>query len=173
MRLQYIGEVFNACENTAELVEVFHFDSQTEVGERSADIDRYVGDVYPFAIKQRGDVTHQPLTIIGFDLDGVFIPRAQAGLLPVSDIDRIEIVRGPQGTIFGKSTIGGAVNVITRQPEAELGGSAELRIGNFGLLETRGVLNVPLVPEKLAARLSVATATRAGSAGSFRPREPV
>src|SRR5262249_19281443 len=79
-----------------------------------------------------------------------------------SDFDRIEVVRGPQGTIFGKNTIGGAINVITRQPSMDLGGSGEVRVGNFGLLETRGTLNVPLVSERLALRLSGATASRDG-----------
>jgi iron complex outermembrane receptor protein len=98
---------------------------------------------------------------VGLYLDGVFLPRAQTGLFAVSDVDRVEVVRGPQGTLFGKNTIGGAINVITRAPGPDFGGSAELRIGNFDLFETRASLNVPL-SERLALRLSGATATRDG-----------
>ncbi len=99
---------------------------------------------------------------VGLYVDGVFLPRAQTGLLSIADVERIEVVRGPQGTIFGKNTIGGAVNVITRAPQMDFGAEAELRVGNFDLFETRAVLNVPIVEERVAARLSLATATRDG-----------
>jgi len=99
---------------------------------------------------------------VGLYVDGVYLPRSQSALFNTSDIERVEVVRGPQGTIFGKNTIGGAVSVVTRRPQFEFGGSAEVRAGNFGLFETRGVVNVPLVKEMAALRLSVATATRDG-----------
>jgi len=99
---------------------------------------------------------------VGLYVDGVYLARLQGGLLNTSDVERIEVVRGPQGTIFGKNTIGGAVSIVTKRPEFEFGGSAEVRAGNFDLFETRAVLNVPLVEERAAMRLSFATATRDG-----------
>src|SRR5262245_10251055 len=63
---------------------------------------------------------------VGIYLDGVYMARAQSGLLTLSDIERVEVLRGPQGTLFGKNTIGGAVSVITRKPSLdEFGGHAE------------------------------------------------
>jgi iron complex outermembrane recepter protein len=99
---------------------------------------------------------------VGLYVDGVFLPRAQAGLMSIADVERIEVVRGPQGTIFGKNTIGGAVNVITRAPQMDFGAEAEVRVGNFNLFETRATLNVPIVDERVAARFGLATATRDG-----------
>ncbi len=99
---------------------------------------------------------------VGLYVDGVYMARLQSGLLNTSDVERIEVVRGPQGTIFGKNTIGGAVSIVTRLPQFERSGSLEVRAGNFDLFETRAVLNVPLVEEVAALRLSVATATRDG-----------
>src|SRR3989338_3660669 len=57
---------------------------------------------------------------VGIYLDGVYLARSQGGVLDLFDIERIEVLRGPQGTIFGKNTVGGAVNVITRKPTGEL-----------------------------------------------------
>jgi len=99
---------------------------------------------------------------VGLYVDGVYLARLQGGLINTSDVERIEVVRGPQGTIFGKNTIGGAVSIVTKRPEFDLGGSAEVRLGNYDLFETRAVLNVPLIEERAALRLSFATATRDG-----------
>jgi iron complex outermembrane recepter protein len=100
---------------------------------------------------------------VGIYLDGVYLARAQSGLLTVSDIQRVEVLRGPQGTLFGKNTIGGTVNVITRKPTLdEFGGSAEVRLGNYDRFDSRLSLNIPLVAESTAARFSIATATRDG-----------
>jgi iron complex outermembrane receptor protein len=100
---------------------------------------------------------------VGIYVDGIYLARAQGQLLGLSDIERVEVLRGPQGTLFGRNTVGGAVNVITRKPSPdELTGAASLRLGNYNLLETRGSVNIPLVPERAAARLSLQTATRDG-----------
>ncbi len=100
--------------------------------------------------------------VVGVYVDGVYRPRLQGSLLALYDIERVEVLRGPQGALFGKNTIGGAINITTRQPEFEFGGQAELRVGNFDTLESRFSLNLPLVPEKAAARISLSTATRDG-----------
>ena len=100
---------------------------------------------------------------VGLYVDGVYLARAQGALIPLMDIDRVEILRGPQGTLFGKNTIGGAINVITTKPElTQFGGEASVRGGNYDLFESRVTLNVPLVPEKMAARFGFASATRDG-----------
>jgi iron complex outermembrane recepter protein len=100
---------------------------------------------------------------VGIYLDGVYLARAQGTLFTVSDVERVEVLRGPQGTLFGKNTIGGAVNVITRKPELDdFFGTAEVRVGNYRRFDTRLSLNLPVVDERAAARLSFATATADG-----------
>jgi iron complex outermembrane receptor protein len=100
--------------------------------------------------------------VIGLYVDGVYRTRLQGSLLSLFDVDTIEVLRGPQGTLFGKNSVGGAINITTKAPDFDFGGMAEVRIGNFDRLEARGVINVPLVPERAAVRLSLATATRDG-----------
>ncbi len=98
---------------------------------------------------------------VGLYVDEVFLPRAQGALLTVSDVERIEVLRGPQGTLFGKNTIGGAISVTTKKPDpSEFGADASIRVGNYNRFDTRLAVNVPLVPESVAARISFATNTR-------------
>src|SRR5262245_5682803 len=100
---------------------------------------------------------------VGIYLDGVYLARAQSSLLTISDVDRVEVLRGPQGTLFGKNTIGGTVNVITKKPTLDdFGGSAEVRYGNYNRFDSRVALNVPLAAETAAMRFSMATASRDG-----------
>jgi len=100
---------------------------------------------------------------VGLYVDGVYFARAQGALLAAYDLERVEVLRGPQGTLFGKNTIGGAVQLITRKPNlTSFEGEAELRAGNYSALESRVMLNLPLIPETAAARISVSTATRDG-----------
>jgi iron complex outermembrane receptor protein len=100
---------------------------------------------------------------VGVYIDGAYLPRAQGALLTVSDIQRVEVLRGPQGTLFGKNTIGGAINIVTQKPDmTEVSGRAEVRVGNYDRFDSRFSINVPLVPERAAARFSFATANRDG-----------
>jgi outer membrane receptor protein involved in Fe transport len=92
---------------------------------------------------------------VGVYVDAVYAPRSQGLLAALFDVEQVEVVRGPQGTLFGKNTIGGAINVVTRKPDFDPEASA--RIGNFDRLGTRLSVNVPLIPERAAARFSVAT----------------
>jgi iron complex outermembrane receptor protein len=99
----------------------------------------------------------------------VFLPRAAGTLLAVSDVERVEVLAGPQGTLYGKNTIGGLVNYITRKPQWEYEGKASVRVGTYGLIDTGAVFNAPLVDERVAMRLSVATRSNDGYAkNSFR-----
>jgi len=94
---------------------------------------------------------------IGLYLDGVYIPRAQGALLDVSDVERVEVLRGPQGTLYGRNAIGGAINVISRKPRYQRLGDFAMRLGERGVLDTRAGLDIPWLDERLSSRLSIAT----------------
>ncbi len=90
---------------------------------------------------------------VGFYIDGVFMSKTVGAVFDVVDLERIEVLRGPQGTLFGRNTTGGAVNVTTKKPTGELGGKAEASVGNFGYMRYGGSLDLPAVAN-LAAKLS-------------------
>ncbi len=105
----------------------------------------------------RGVVTEDPAIAldpgVGIYVDGVFLPRAAGQLMDILDVELIEILRGPQGTLFGRSTIGGAINVITAKPKPDLEAYARVRPGNFGSVDTQAMLNVPVPLAGLEDRL--------------------
>jgi iron complex outermembrane receptor protein len=94
---------------------------------------------------------------VGVYLDGVYMARAFGPLVSTVDVERIEVLRGPQGTLYGKNSVGGAVNFITKKPGPELETYGEVRWGSFGTLDARVSANVPLVDEKLFTRWSFAS----------------
>jgi iron complex outermembrane recepter protein len=95
-------------------------------------------------------------------LDGVFLPRAPGSLLSVVDVQQIEVLRGPQGTLFGKNSVGGAINITTVKPQPDLEGFAMLRPGNLNGLDTEVMLNVPVVEDLVLSRVSFFTTQRDG-----------
>ncbi len=94
-------------------------------------------------------VGNENLTIRGIGGGGVgaFINFAGIGQVPQNeffDLERIEVLRGPQGTLYGRNTTGGAVNIITRRPDADFGGDVSLQLGNYETVRVGGALNIPL-----------------------------
>jgi len=81
---------------------------------------------------------------IGFYLDGVYQSRAQQALIPLVDIARVEVQRGPQGTLYGRNTFGGNVSVITNAPTDTLEGGVSARLSNFDTQQYEAYVNVPL-----------------------------
>jgi iron complex outermembrane receptor protein len=90
---------------------------------------------------------------VGQYFDGVYIARSSGALFNFVDVERVEVLRGAQGTLFGRNTTGGAVSIISKKPTGDLGGSLRLRYGNFNSWETTGVLNLPIAGDKVALRL--------------------
>ncbi|MFA7440128.1 MAG: TonB-dependent receptor [Sphingomonadaceae bacterium] len=86
-------------------------------------------------------------------VDGVFIGTNTGQFFDFFDIDQIEVLRGPQGTLFGRNTIGGVINIRRTRPTGEFGGKFEASYGNYDSWATRAVLNLPLLPDVLAAKL--------------------
>jgi iron complex outermembrane receptor protein len=80
---------------------------------------------------------------VGLYLNGVPIAKTSGAIFDAVDIERMEILRGPQGTLYGKNTIGGAINLITRKPSGELDGNLTVGVGNEGLFESRGSIDLP------------------------------
>lgn len=86
--------------------------------------------------------------------DGVYMGRSQLLRAPFMDLERVEVLRGPQGIMFGKNTIGGAVHMITAKPTDEVEGSISALYGNFGEQELTGVISGPIT-DTVSGRLSV------------------
>ena len=101
-------------------------------------------------------------TSVGVFIDGVYRSRAATALDDLPEVERIEVLRGPQSTLFGKNVSAGAINVITARPEFEFGGKAEMSFGNYGLVESRSTVTAPL-SSTVALRLSESTDNRNGT----------
>jgi iron complex outermembrane recepter protein len=96
-------------------------------------------------------------------LDGVYLGRSIGGVLDLMDVLQIQVLRGPQGTLFGRNTIGGAVIMSTHEPDGSFGGTIGLSVGSFERQELRATLNLP-IDETLSARVSAASLQREGYA---------
>ncbi|WP_311269511.1 TonB-dependent receptor domain-containing protein [Sphingobium sp. WCS2017Hpa-17] len=117
----------------------------------------------------------------GVYIDGVFIGKAQGSIFDIADIASIEILRGPQGTLFGRNTLAGAVNITTRKPSGNLQGTFEAGVGSFGLHRVRASVDLPRVGPLSVNVSGLITArdgyfknrsTPYGSASSILPLQP-
>jgi iron complex outermembrane receptor protein len=80
---------------------------------------------------------------VAMHIDGVYIGRPVGALFTAFDTERVEVLRGPQGTLYGRNATGGSVNLITKKPQDELGGEVEVTAGEYDLLRVRGTINIP------------------------------
>ncbi len=101
-------------------------------------------------------------TSVGFYFDNVYLGRPGMALSDLIDIDRFEILRGPQGTLFGRNTSGGVVNVTTKAPSFDPAATIEASLGNYNYRQLRLSLTGPLIPDRLAARLTTFNTIRDG-----------
>ncbi len=88
-------------------------------------------------------------------VDGVYLPRPVATSLDLFDVESIEILRGPQGTLFGRNTSAGAIQIRTKRPTDEFGITGRIRVGEYGRIDVAAAINVPIVEGKVAARIAV------------------
>jgi iron complex outermembrane receptor protein len=93
--------------------------------------------------------------------DGVYLARSSVAVFDFFDTERVEVLRGPQGTLYGRNATGGVVNIISRKPENEFGGYAKLDLGDYSKVRVEGALNAPF-SDTVSARLSVLWAQRDG-----------
>ena len=99
---------------------------------------------------------------VGLYVDGVYYARTVGAAIDLMDVERIEVLKGPQGTLFGRNTIGGALHVVTRQPGKEFAYQGEARIGDYDRQTLRGVLDIPLADGLLYSSLSFSGTRREG-----------
>ena len=98
---------------------------------------------------------------VGTYVDGVYASRSAGGVLDVLDLERVEVLRGPQGTLFGRNTIGGAISLISKRPEAEFGGNASVTLGSRDRFDLAGSINIP-ISDTLRTRISASIRNQDG-----------
>jgi iron complex outermembrane recepter protein len=109
---------------------------------------------------------------VSFHVDEVYSPRPQGATILMYDLERVEVLRGPQGTLFGRNSTAGTVNVVTAKPALDgFDAYADLTVGDYNLIATRGMLNMPLSSE-FGVRIAVATERHDGYI-DFQPRSSV
>ena len=117
------------------------------------------------SIRGVGDETNQNAIAapsVALHMDGIFIASKFSLRTDFIDLERIEVLRGPQGTLFGQNSTGGTINVISQKPSFdETKGKTDLALGNYGLIKFRGAVNVPL-SDKVATRMSIVSTDRNG-----------
>lgn len=120
---------------------------------------RGIGSSDPFAGSDPGVAMH---------VDGVYIGRPVGSIFNAFDTERVEVLRGPQGTLYGRNATGGSVNLITKKPDDEFAGEFEGTIGNYNLRRVRGMLNIPL-SDTVSARVVAFNEDRDGFTANTFP----
>ncbi|MEO1019413.1 MAG: TonB-dependent receptor, partial [Pseudomonadota bacterium] len=169
-------------QSTPISVTAFTADSMERLGiDNITDLDRHTAN-FSIISGQGGSTSQAQISIrgvgqsdfiltsdqsVGLYLDGVYIPRSLGAALELIDIDRIEVLRGPQGTLFGRNTTAGAVQVVSAPPRDELSGRVEAAVGSFDRFDFKGHLNLPLASDRLLTRFSVASLNQDGFGTRF------
>ncbi|MCB2060063.1 MAG: TonB-dependent receptor [Novosphingobium sp.] len=148
-RLQDVPIAVSAISNAA--IDSRGWDAVTDVAQSAPNVSFTPGQggnsggIAPF-IRGVGEndfiITSDPA--VGLYIDGVYVARTFGATTELLGIDRIEVLRGPQGSLFGKNTIGGAINVVSRMPDDTFGGEVDLRYGSYNTARGRALLSVPL-----------------------------
>jgi iron complex outermembrane receptor protein len=123
-----------------------------QLGQSSGKLQIAIRGVASFDTTEKGDPS------AAFNIDGAYISRPEAQTGAFFDLERVEVLRGPQGTLYGRNATAGAINVITAKPGKNLEGRVGVEVGNYGSKRVDGMLNIP-VNEVLALRAAV-TANR-------------
>lgn len=105
---------------------------------------------------------------VGLNVDGVVVSQPGAQLGAFFDLDRVEVVRGPQGTLYGRNTTGGAINLVTSRPTSTFEGYGRLSYGNYNALTIEGAVSGPLAGDAVMARLAFKTENHDGYGKNVR-----
>ncbi len=98
---------------------------------------------------------------VGIYLDGIYLARTVGANLDLPDVARVEVLKGPQGTLFGRNTIGGAISIVTREPGRDFGITGDVTTGRFNYLRFRGTVDLPLA-DNFRTSLTVSSSNRDG-----------
>lgn len=133
---------------TGESIETAGIQQLSELGDYIPNVNINSGDSLESSVQIRG--VGADSRNIGFDtrvgvyIDGIYMGQSPAINQDLVDLERVEVLRGPQGALFGKNTVAGAVNLISKKPTDEFEGQLKARIGNFNALQLSGKVNIPL-----------------------------
>lgn len=105
---------------------------------------------------------------VGLYFDDVYVARPQGALLDVFDVERVEVLRGPQGTLYGKNTIGGAIKYVSKRIDHQRTGKFSLVYGDYGQQEAKGDVQLPLIDDTLTVKVSGASLVRRDGFGENR-----
>ena len=143
----FTGEILDNL-GTRDVLELSRFVPNLQIGTETSDLKvmlRGVGSDNLEAFSDPGVAVH---------IDGVYQARPSGGNSLFYDMERVEVLRGPQGTLYGRNATGGAINFITNKPGDELDGAIDLAAGDKDWQRIRGMLNVPIAGDKLMFRIS-------------------
>ncbi|CAN5148528.1 TonB-dependent receptor [soil metagenome] len=117
-----------------------------------------------FTVRGIGVIEPDPYAgnTVSIVVDGVPQFFSMGALLDLYDVDRIEVLRGPQGTLFGANTTGGVINVVTKQPTGEFGGTFKAVYGNYNRLDVTGSIEAPIIKDVLSAKIAAIHTQRQG-----------
>ena len=154
-------------QRTAASIAVVSGDEATQRGEQQ--LDQLMSSIGAVKVLEgedgptfyiRGVGTGVPSNIgdpeINLNIDGVYQSEPQFSRAGLYDVSRVEVLRGPQGTLYGRNAVAGVVNIVTNDPTFEYGASGSIGFGNYNLLQTQGAFNVPL-SQTVALRVALGT----------------
>lgn len=151
LEARQLDDISQIAESTPNLV----FDDGVTISGSSASSSVFIRGVGQL------DFTFNSDPGVGIYVDGVYLSRSIGGLVHLLDIERIEVLRGPQGTLFGRNTTGGAINITTRKPENEFSGKAGINAGRYDRIEGYASVNLP-ISDTLLTRTSFSVRKRDG-----------
>jgi iron complex outermembrane receptor protein len=160
-------------QDTAISVTAFSGDMLRRMGVRDArDLAIHVPNLYigsrrnEVLINVRGIQSNNTTEVgdpaVALHLDGVYLSRPRSAAALFHDVERIEVLRGPQGTLYGRNATAGNINIITNKPTNELDASGEILFGNYDRISARGMVNVPIIDDRLMMRAAVMSDNRDG-----------
>ncbi len=151
---------------SARDLENFQVDTLGDLQSLVPNLSVHVGDANNAVVYIRGVGQIDSIAFfepgVGIYLDDVYLGRAQGAFLDVLDVDRIEVLRGPQGSLYGRNTVGGAVKYISAAPTQDFSAKVSATVGDYSQMDYLASLSGPLSSDKLTGRLTAAYLSRDG-----------